>query len=154
MAGASTTEPVSTGLLKVADRARREPTARFHALAYLIDVEALERSYRRLRKDAAVGVDGVSHEQYGQDLERKLQDLHERLVSQRYRHQPLRRVHIPKEGGKTRPIGISALEDKIVQGAIKEVLEALYEQEFLDSSYGFRPGRSAHDALRALVGAT
>ncbi len=111
---------------------------------------ALERAYHRMRKDAAVGVDGVTKEHYGQDLERNLRDLHGRLVAKRYRHQPIRRVHIPKDKGKTRPIGVSAFEDKLVQDAVREVLEAIYERDFLDCSYGFRPGRSAHDALRAL----
>jgi group II intron reverse transcriptase/maturase len=97
-----------------------------------------------------VGVDGVTKEQYGQDLERNLRDLHARLVSKRYRHQPIRRVHIPKDKGKSRPIGVSAFEDKLVQDALREVLEAIYEQDFLSCSYGFRPRRSAHDALRAL----
>jgi group II intron reverse transcriptase/maturase len=95
-------------------------------------------------------VDGVTKESYGQDLLANLQDLHERLRTQRWRHQPIRRVHIPKAPGKTRPLGISALEDKIVQGAVREVLEAIYEQDFLDCSYGFRPERSAHDAIRAV----
>jgi retron-type reverse transcriptase len=99
---------MSPELLKVAERAQREPTGRFHALAHLLDVPALERAYPRLRKEAAVGVDGITQEQYGQDLERNLQDLHERLRSQRYRHQPIRRVHIPKDQGTTRPIGVSA----------------------------------------------
>jgi retron-type reverse transcriptase len=99
------------------ERARREPEGRFHSLAHLIDVSALERAYRRTRKDAAVGVDGVTKEQYGQDLEGNLQDLHARMKAKRYRHQPIRWVHIPKEGGKTRPIGISAFEDKRVQDA-------------------------------------
>ena len=119
-------------------------------MAYLIDVTALRRAYERLRSDAGVGVDGVTKEQYGQKLEKHLQELPRRLVAKQYRHQPLRRVHIPKEGGKTRPIGISTLEDKIVRGAVKQVLEAIYEQDFLPCSYGFRSGRSAHDALRAL----
>jgi len=136
--------------LKVAQRARREPEGRIYALAHLIDVPALERAYHRMRKDAAVGVDGVTKEQYGQELGENLRDLHRRLVEKRYRHQPIRRVHIPKDKGKTRPIGVSAFEDKIVQDALREVLEAIYEQDFLDCSYGFRPGRSAHDALRAL----
>jgi len=95
-------------------------------------------------------VDGVTKENYGQDLLANLQDLHERLRTQRWRHQPIRRVHIPKAPGKTRPLGISALEDKIVQDAVREVLEAIYEQDFLDCSYGFRPERSAHDAIRAV----
>jgi group II intron reverse transcriptase/maturase len=141
---------MSLQLLKVVERARREPEGRFNSLAHLIDVPALERAYHRMRKDAAVGVDGVTKEQYGQDLEANLQDLHARMKAKRYRHQPIRRVHIPKEGGKTRPIGISAFEDKIVQDALREVLEAIYEQDFLDCSYGFRPGRSPHDAVRTL----
>jgi group II intron reverse transcriptase/maturase len=141
---------MSTELLKVAERAKREPEGKFHALAHLIDVELLTRAYRRIRKDAAVGVDGITKEQYGQELEKNLQKLHGRMKARQYRHQPIRRVHIPKGEGKTRPIGISALEDKIVQGAIREVLEAVYEQDFLNCSYGFRPGRSAHDAIRAL----
>ena len=98
-------------------------------------MSALEAAYRSIRKDAAVGVDGVTKDQYGQDLERNLQDLYERLRSKRYRHQPIRRVHIPKDGGRTRPIGISALEDKVVQGAVRHVLEAIYEQDFLDCSF-------------------
>jgi group II intron reverse transcriptase/maturase len=150
MPSASTLESMSPELLKVVERAQREPEGRFHSLAHLIDGPALERAYHRMRKDAAVGVDGVTKEEYGRDLEKNLRDLHARLVAKRYRHQPIRRVHIPKDGGKTRPIGISAFEDKLVQDAVREVLEAIYEQDFLDCSYGFRPGRSAHDAVRTL----
>lgn len=142
--------PMSTGLLKVAERAKREPDARFNSLAHLVDEAALGRAFNRMRKDAAVGVDGITKEQYGQQLEENLRGLHERLRTMRYRHQPIRRVHIPKADGKTRPIGISSLEDKIVQGVLREVLEAIYEQDFLECSYGFRPKRSAHDALRAM----
>jgi len=150
MTDASTLEIMSPERRKVAERAKREPGGVFHSLAHLIDVPALERAYGRQRKDAAVGVDGMTKEQYGQGLEERLRDLYERLKSKRYRHQPIRRVDIPKEKGKTRPIGISAFEDKIVQEAVREVLEAIYEQDFQICSYGFRPGRSAHDALRAL----
>jgi RNA-directed DNA polymerase len=150
MADASTSRPMSPQLSKVVERARSEPEGRFHSLAHLIDVPALARAYRRVRKDAAAGVDGVTKEEYGQDLEANLEDLHARLVSKRYRHQPIRRVRIPKAKGKTRPIGISAFEDKLVQDAVREVLEAVYEQDFLDCSYGFRPGRSPHDAVRTL----
>jgi RNA-directed DNA polymerase len=150
MAGALTSVPMSPGLLKVMERAKREPEGRFHALAHLIDEPALERSYHRLHREAAVGVDGVTKEQYGQNLGGNLRGLLARLRSNGYRHQPIRRVHIPKGQGKTRPIGISTFEDKMVQDAVREVLEAIYEQDFLDCSYGFRPGRSAHDALRAL----
>jgi RNA-directed DNA polymerase len=150
MPNASTLVDMSPGLLKVVERAQRKPEGRFHALAHLIDMPALERAYRRQRADAAVGIDGVTKEQYGQALEVNLQDLHARLKAKRYRHQPIRRVHIPKAQGKTRPIGISAFEDKVVQDAVREVLEAIYEQDFLGCSYGFRPGRSAHDAVRTL----
>ena len=150
MVDAMTSKSMSPKLLEVAKRAKREPEARFNSLAYLIDVPALERAYGRMRKDAAAGVDGVTKEMYGEDLQQRLQDLHARLKSKRYRHQPIQRVHIPKGQGKTRPIGISAFEDKLVQEAVREVLEAVYEQDFLDCSYGFRPKRGAHDAVRRL----
>jgi group II intron reverse transcriptase/maturase len=150
MANASTLGRMSPELLRVVERAKREPEGRFHSLAHLIDVPALERAFHRSREDAAPGVDRVTKEQYGQDLERNLQDLHERMKARRYRHQPIQRVHIPKNQGKTRPIGISAFEDKLVQDVVREVLEAVYEQDFLDCSYGFRPKRGAHDAIRAL----
>jgi len=97
-------------------------------------------------------VDGLTKQDYGRDLEANLKDLHERLKSGRYRHQPIRRVHIPKAPGKTRPIGISTIEDKIVQTAVRDILEVVYEPEFSPKSYGFRPGRSAHDAIRDLRG--
>jgi group II intron reverse transcriptase/maturase len=150
MPNASTLADMSPGLVKVVERAPREPEGRFHALAHLIDVAALKRALHRQRSDAAVGVDGVTKEPYGHNLEATLQELHARLKAKQYRHQPIRRVHIPKGQGKTRPIGISAFEDKVVQDAVREVLEAIYEQDFLECSYGFRPGRSAHDAVRTL----
>jgi RNA-directed DNA polymerase len=141
---------MSPGLLKVRERAKQDPDARFNSLAHLLDVETLRRAFKRVRKDAAVGVDGVTKEQYEQQLEGNLQRLHERLKAKQYRHQPIKRVHIPKAPGKTRPIGISSMEDKVVQGALREVMETIYEQDFLDCSLGFRPERSAHDALRAV----
>lgn len=150
MTDAWTSGDMSPELLKVAERAKRDPQGRFHSLAYLIDEAALARAFHRLRKEAAVGVDGTTKERYGQDLDEHLKDLHEQLKAGRYRHQPIRRVHIPKDKGKTRPIGISATPDKMVQGAIREVLEAVYEQDFLPCSFGFRPGRGAHDAIRTL----
>jgi len=150
MTAASMAENVSPKLLEVRERAKRDPQMRFFSLAHIIDEEALKRSFGRIRKDAAVGVDGVTKEQYGQDLDRRVADLHGRMKTMRYRHQPLRRVHIPKGKDKTRPIGISSVEDKIVQGAVREVLEAVYEPIFHERSYGFRPGRSAHDAMRFL----
>jgi group II intron reverse transcriptase/maturase len=136
--------------MKVAERARREPEARLLALAHLMDEELLKKAFGRIRKDAAVGVDGVSKEQYGVHLDDNIRELHGRMKRGQYRHQPIRRVHIPKAPGKTRPIGISTIEDKIVQNALTMVLGVIYEQDFLDCSYGFRPGRSAHDALRTL----
>ena len=154
MTEAQTSDTMSTELRKVAERARRDPDTRFHSLAHLIDQAALRRTFHRQRGNAAAGVDGVTKADYEQELETHLQDLHERLRTRRYRHQPIRRVHIPKEGrlGQTRPIGISCFEDKLVQGALREVLEAVYEPLFRDCSYGFRSGRSAHDAVRKLQG--
>jgi RNA-directed DNA polymerase len=152
MTDALTSLDMSTGLRTVAERAKREPAARFNSLAHLIDEALLAGAFARLRNNAAVGVDGITKEEYGRDLQRNLRELHERLKTKRYRHQPIRRVHIPKEkSGQTRPIGISATEDKVVQSAVREVLEAVYEQDFMDCSYGFRPGRSAHEAVRALT---
>ena len=140
---------ISPKLLEVAERAK-QPDARFYALAYLIDENALRRAFKRLRNNAAVGVDGITKQEYGENLADNLRDLHGRMKAGKYRHQPLKRVHIPKGNGKTRPIGISATEDKIVQNALREVLEIVYEPIFYDCSYGFRPGRSAHDAVRFL----
>ena len=150
MAGAQMPEVMSTKLLKVMERAKRDPEVCFTALAHLIDEDALRRAFGRLRKDAAVGVDGVTKAEYELKLDENVRSLHERLRTKQYRHQPIRRVHIPKEQGKTRPIGISSVEDKVVQGALTEVLEAIYEPVFLDCSHGFRRGRRAHDALRVL----
>src|SRR5499427_9796493 len=150
MSDAATSWKMSPGLTRVAERAKAYPDVQLLALAHHIDEPALERVYRRLRKDAAVGVDGITVEQYGGQLAANLQALRARMKAGQYRHQPIRRVNIPKENGATRPIGVSTVEDKIVQGALREVLDAIYEQDFLDSSYGFRPNRSAHDAIRAL----
>jgi hypothetical protein len=116
---------MSPGLLKVLERAQREPEGRFHSLAHLIDGSAPERAFHRLGKEAAVGVDGVTKAVYGEALAPNLADLHARLRSMCYRHQPRRRVHIPKGQGKWRPIGISAFDDKLVQDAVREVLEAI-----------------------------
>ena len=150
MSKAKTLENMSPGLLRVMERAKRNPQERQLSLAYLIDESALERAYHRIRKNAAVGVDGVTKEEYGQKLEENLRDLHVRLKAMKYRHQPIRRVYIPKDKNQKRPIGVSAIEDKLVQGALYEILEAIYEQDFKESSYGSRPGRGAHDALKAL----
>ncbi len=125
-----------------AKAARRNP-GRLLSLAHHLDVDALRRAFHRVRSDAAVGVDGVTKEAYGTNLEENLQDLYGRLKSMRYLHQPIRRVFIDKEGGKKRPIGISTIEDKIVQDSLRELLQVIYEQDFLPCSYGFRPGPSA-----------
>jgi group II intron reverse transcriptase/maturase len=150
MTQASTWIAMSPELQEVAERAQRGPDGQFHSLAHQIDERALYRAFGRQRADAAAGVDGCTKEDYGQELGANLGDLHERLRAKRYRHQPIRRVLIPKGKGKMRPLGISAFEGKIVQDAVRGVLEAIYEQDFLPCSYGFRPGRSAHDAIRAL----
>lgn len=139
---------MSPNIVRVTEAARNNP-GRLLSLAHHIDVEALRRAFKRAKKNAAVGVDGVTKDQYGENLEENLRDLHQRLKSMRYRHQPIRRVFIDKEGGKKRPIGISTLEDKLVQDSLRELLEAIYEQDFLACSHGFRPGKSAHDALRS-----
>jgi group II intron reverse transcriptase/maturase len=113
-------------------------------------VDNLRACFESLDAKKAVGVDGVTKAMYGQDLETNLQDLHRRLHQMAYRPKPVRRVEIPKEDGSTRPLGISCVEDKIVQEMVRRLLEAIYEPVFIDTSYGFRPGRSCHDALRQL----
>ncbi|WP_395857393.1 group II intron reverse transcriptase/maturase [Cystobacter fuscus] len=123
----------------------------FTTLAHHIDLEWLQEAYRRTRKDGAVGVDGQTAKQYAQALEANLQSLLNRAKSGDYRAPSVRRVHIPKGDGKsTRPLGIPTFEDKVLQRAVAMVLEAIYEQDFLPCSYGFRPGRSAHQALQRL----
>ena len=141
---------MSPKLLKVMERAKKDPKARFNSLAHLIDETALKRAFGRIHRDAAAGVDGVAKEEYEQNVEANIQELHKRLKSGHYRHKPLRRVHIPKGKGKTRPIGICTLEDKLVQSALCEVMGAVYEPIFRPCSFGFRPGRGAHDAIVAL----
>jgi group II intron reverse transcriptase/maturase len=123
----------------------------FTSLAYLMDIDWLKEAYRRTRKDGAVGVDGMTAAEYEQDLEGNLQRLLDRAKSGTYQAPPVRRVHIPKGGSstETRPIGIPTLEDKVLQRAVIMLLEPIYEQDFLDCSYGFRPGRSAHQALNS-----
>jgi group II intron reverse transcriptase/maturase len=131
--------------------AATDKEARFTALLHHVDVDRLRLAYFALRPNAAPGVDGVTWEDYGQDLEEHLRDLHARVHRGAYRARPSRRVYIPKPDGRQRPLGIAALEDKILQRALVEVLNAVYEQDFLGFSYGFRPGRSPHHALDALA---
>jgi len=131
--------------------ARKDKDARFTALLHHVDVDRLRAAYWAIRPKAAPGVDGVTWTEYGQDLEANLRDLHARVHGGSYRARPSRRVFIPKADGRLRPLGVAALEDKILQRAVVEVLNAIYEADFLGFSYGFRPGRSSHDALDALA---
>ena len=140
---------ISTKLQRIAKLAKEGPTMVFTTLAHNIDMEWLREAYRRTRKDGATGVDGQTADEYAQRLDDNLGSLLERAKSGTYRAPPVRRVHIPKgDGSQTRPIGIPTFEDKVLQRAVAMVLEAVYEQDFLDCSYGFRPRRSAHGALR------
>lgn len=143
---------VSTKQERIATLAKQSPEMGFTSLAYLMDVEWLHEAYRRTRKDGAVGIDGQTSADYEQDLEGNLRSLLDRAKSGRYFAPPVRRVHIPKAGSQTepRPIGIPTLEDKVLQRAVVMLLEPIYEQDFSDGSYGFRPGRGAHQALESL----
>jgi group II intron reverse transcriptase/maturase len=135
----------------VREVARRDKEARFTALLHHVSLARLRWAYWALSPKAAPGVDGVTWHQYGQDLEANLRDLHERVQQGRYRAVPSRRVYIPKADGRLRLLGIAALEDKVVQRAVVEVLNAIYEADFRGFSYGFRPGRGPHQALDALA---
>ena len=141
---------VSSDLDRVRQVARKDKEVRFTALLHHVTVDRLWEAYRAIRSDAAAGVDGVTWRDYGSDLEANLLDLHARVQRGAYRARPVRRVFIPKADGRLRPLGVAALEDKILQRAVVEVLNAVYEEDFLGFSYGFRPGRSQHDALDAL----
>lgn len=151
MTGTPVPEEVSTRLQRIAELAREDPKRAFLSLAHHITIEWLHEAHARTRKDGATGIDGQTAAEYAQDLEHNLKSLHERFKSGRYKAPPVRRTQIPKGDGKsTRPIGIPTFEDKILQRAVAMVLEVVYEQDFLECSYGFRPGRSAHDALLSL----
>jgi len=142
---------VSTKSRRIAELAKQMPEKALWSLNHHIDLDWMREAYRRTRKDGAPGVDGQTAKEYAKDLDANLNRLLVRAKSGDYRAPPVRRLHIPKGDGKeTRPIGIPTFEDKVLQRAIAMVLEAVYEQDFLDCSYGFRPGRSAHQALRAL----
>lgn len=141
---------VYTKQQRIAELARLMPDAGITSLAHHIDLEWMYHAYRRTRKDGAAGVDNVTAKEYERDLDENLRSLLERFKSGRYQAPPVKRVYIPKADGRKRPIGIPALEDKILQRAVVMVLTPLYEQDFLDVSYGFRPGRSVHQALEAL----
>lgn len=151
--GTQRPDNVFTKIQRLAEKAKLEPKLQFTSLAHLIDGDLLTEAYRLLRKDASPGIDGLTAEEYERDLEGNLLALHARLRDGTYRAQPVRRVYIEKENGKLRPLGIPALEDKVAQKAALMVLEAIYEQDFLPCSFGFRPGRNAHAALDALSAA-
>jgi len=149
--GRSAGPGVSSELDRVRQVAVRDKEARFTALLHHVSLERLVMAYWDLSPKAAPGVDGVTWQDYGQDLVANLRDLHDRVRSGRYQARPSRRAYIPKADGRPRPLGIAALEDKIVQRAVVEVLNAVYEADFLGFSYGFRPGRNPHQALDALA---
>src|SRR5882672_4492378 len=142
---------VSQALERIRTIAKERKKERFTALFHHISIDLLDEAFSELKEDAAAGVDGLTWREYEADLERKLEDLHARLHRGAYRALPSRRVYIPKPDGGQRPLAVAALEDKIVQRATAAVLNAIYEADFLGFSYGFRPGRGAHDAMDALV---
>jgi RNA-directed DNA polymerase len=151
MAGAQEPDPVSTKQQRIAELAKQSPQRGFTSLNHHLDLLWLVEAYNRTRKDGAPGVDGQTSDEYGLSLWDNLASLLDRAKSGAYVAPPVRRVHIPKgTGSETRPLGIPTLEDKVLQRAVVMVLEPIYEQDFLDCSYGFRPGRSAHQALSVL----
>lgn len=145
------TKGVPSALERVRQAALRSRDEQFSALFHHITIERLEAAFLRIKQDAAPGVDGVTWEQYAENLNKNIEDLHLRLRTGAYRAKPSRRAYIPKSDGRQRPLGVAALEDKMVQRAATEVLNAIYEVDFLGFSYGFRPGRQAHQALDALA---
>jgi RNA-directed DNA polymerase len=149
--GHSAGSDASSALGRVREVARRDKDARFTALLHHVSLARLRAAYWAIRPQAAPGVDGVTWIDYGRDLEANLQDLHVRVQAGRYRAKPSRRAYIPKADGRQRRLGIASLEDKIVQRAVVEVLNAVYEVDFRGFSYGFRPGRGPHHALDALA---
>ena len=142
---------VPSALERVRQVARRDKGAKFTSLAHHVTLERLREAYYAIKREAAPGIDGVTWQQYGEQLEENLRGLYARLRRGSYRARPSRRAYIPKADGRLRPLGVAALEDKIVQGAVVEVLNAVYEEDFLGFSYGFRPERSQHQALDALA---
>jgi len=150
MAGTPIPSPISTRQAQIASRAREIPDAPLRTIVHHMDLDWLREAFGRLRRGAAAGVDGMTVEDYAANLDANLEALLQRLREGRYRAPPVRRVYIPKGDGSSRPLGLPTVEDKLVQTAVKMLIEPIYEQEFYDFSYGFRPGRSAHDAVEAL----
>lgn len=145
---------MSTQLDQIAGKAKSEPKLRFTSLAHLLTPEFLKETWKQMNRRGASGIDGETTKEFEQDLDKRVQDLGGRLKQGAYRAPPVRRVEIPKGPGKvgTRPLGIPTVEDRLLQRAVARILEAVFEADFLECSYGFRPGRSPHDALRALRG--
>lgn len=141
---------MTTKLTRIADKAKTEPGLRFTSLAHLLTSEFLLETWRQMNRKGASGVDGETTKEFEEKLDERIKDLCARLKMRRYRPPPVRRVEIPKGGGKTRPLGIPTVEDRLLQRAVARILSAIYEADFLECSFGFRPGRSAHDALRTL----
>jgi RNA-directed DNA polymerase len=141
---------MSTKLNRIAVKAKQEPKLRFTSLAHIITPEFLKETWRLMNRKGASGVDGETTAEFERDLDGRVQNIWERLRANQYKAPPVRRVEIPKGQGKTRPIGIPTVEDRLVQRAIGRILNAIFEANFLDLSYGFRPGRKPHQALRAL----
>src|ERR1700755_1418131 len=149
--GTQDRESVSQALERVRTAARQRKKERFTALFHHISVEMLRTAFFALKRDAAPGMDGLTWQDYEADLDRRIEDLHQRVQRGAYRALPSRRRYIPKPDGRQRPLAVASLEDKIVQKATVAVLNAIYEEDFLGFSYGFRPGRSQHEALDALI---
>jgi len=143
---------MNTKLARIADKAKKDRSIRFTSLAHLLTPEFLLETWRQMNRKGASGVDGETTKEFERDLGTRVKQLHARLKARQYRPLPVRRVEIPKGNGKTRPLGIPTVEDRLLQRAVARILSAIYEQDFLKCSYGFRPGRNPHQALRALRG--
>ena len=142
---------METKLKGIAEAARMRPNEKFTSLAHLINEEAIKECHREMSKKKAAGIDEMTKEEYEINVENNVNDLIRRMKRQAYKPQPVRRVYIPKPGtDKKRPLGIPAYEDKLVQAAMAKILNAIYEQDFLECSFGFRPNRGCHDALKVL----
>jgi len=143
-------QPICPKLCRVQEKARASPEERFTSLAHLLTVDRLRRAYRRIEVNSAAGADGVTKKEYGKNLEKNLEELHRKLKERKYRAKPVLRRRIGKPEGGERLLGLPSTDDKIVQGAVVEILNSIYEVDFYGFSYGYRPGRSAHNALQAL----
>jgi RNA-directed DNA polymerase len=141
---------MSTQLRKIAAKAKQDPKARFTSLAHLLTPEFLRDTWRQLNRKGASGIDGETIQEFETNLEERIQDLWRRLRAGQYHAPPVRRVEIPKGNGKTRPLGIPTVEDRLLQRAVARIVSAIYEPDFLDCSFGYRPGRNPHRALKAL----